>query len=267
MRLEYKYLIPVSLLSHIRSDLLPFLEMDKYAGDKDNKEYTVRSIYFDTPQMRYYFEKVEGIKIRKKVRIRSYDEYESDKTVFLEIKRKNQGYISKHRSKILLKDVDNILQDHKPEDYIINTGSNGKSLEDARMFLFYFKHENLRPSVLITYEREAFFGKFNKDLRITFDKNLRFLTHVDHSRLFEESDLQPALNDKLILEIKFRHSFPLWLQTILSRYNLQRLALSKYVICLEADKKNSINSILKKIKVSTLGSQQYVYPEVKDKSA
>jgi hypothetical protein len=264
MRLEYKYLIPVSMMEQIRNELIPYMNVDKYAGEKN--EYTVRSIYFDTPRMRYYFEKVEGQKIRKKVRLRSYNEYQPDKKVFLEIKRKNQGYIYKHRSIIQLKDADTFFQEHNPEDYIINTGTNGTSLEDAKMFLFYMKHENLRPSILITYDREPYTGKFTKDLRITFDKNLRFLTHVDHYRLFEETDMNFALEGKTILEVKFRKSFPDWLRILLSRFSLQRMALSKYVICLEGDKRNNINSILKKVKTSTLGSQQFMQPEVEDPS-
>ena len=52
----------------------------------------VNSLYFDTPEYSNFYEKVDGIKIRKKFRIRSYSHDKKDHpNLFLEMKgRKNQ---------------------------------------------------------------------------------------------------------------------------------------------------------------------------------
>ena len=48
------------------------------------------------------------------------------------------------------------------------------NISDAEKFLYYYVKGSLNPITLVTYEREAFFSKFDKSLRITFDKNIRY---------------------------------------------------------------------------------------------
>jgi len=237
MRLEYKYLIPASGFEKIRSEMLPYLKLDEYADRKDKKEYTVRSIYFDNPRWQYYIDKIEGLKDRKKLRVRGYNDSFGESLIFLEIKRKNQGFISKNRSPLLYGDLPKILETGNSKEYIFNSVSNSRSLNDAEKFLYYYTNDHLSPTILITYEREPFYYKFDKNLRITFDKNLRFLSFPEYDDLFEEEDLQKALKNYVILEIKFTCSFPSWMQNILTRYDLQRRPISKYTICIDQDRK------------------------------
>jgi len=68
MRLEYKYKIPVSKLDLLRKRISAFVEPDLQYHE--NSEYSVKSIYFDTSQLRFYNEKIEGLKDRRKIRIR-----------------------------------------------------------------------------------------------------------------------------------------------------------------------------------------------------
>lgn len=257
MHLEYKYLLPFSVYSKINCEMLPYLVPDKNTQGKTSNDYTVRSLYFDSPQLKYYFEKIEGIKIRKKIRIRVYDNYTPEKKAFLEIKRKNEGYVYKERAQLYFKNIDEFLETGEAENFIICPQSDGKAIGYARTFFYYLIQENLHPTILVTYEREPYYYKFDDDLRITFDKNLRYLSFTDHSELFEEKKLKPALNNKVIIEIKFNRTFPVWLKNIISRYGLQRQALSKYTICLQADKNIDLRRVSKKILISNSGSPQY----------
>jgi len=257
MYLEYKYLISTIDFKKIKSEMLPYLILDSNADKKTKKEYTVRSVYFDTLQWRYYFEKIEGIKIRKKVRIRAYDDYSENKLVFLEIKRKNENYVSKNRATLFLDNLEKLFTTRNVEEYIISRGENGEAKEDAKKFLFYLNSEKLKPTILITYDREPYSYKFDKSLRITFDKNLRFLTSVNHYNLFEEGKLQPALKNKVIIEVKFSHPYPHWLSNIFTRYSLQRKAISKYTICLDTDKDFNPSSNYKKLALSNSSSLQF----------
>jgi hypothetical protein len=65
MKYEFKYIVPVSLLDELREAIRPYVDYDPFAAVMENHEYTVRSIYFDTARFDYYFEKIDGYKIRK----------------------------------------------------------------------------------------------------------------------------------------------------------------------------------------------------------
>ncbi|MDP3683293.1 MAG: VTC domain-containing protein, partial [Ignavibacteria bacterium] len=118
-RLEYKYLVPEKLLPKIRTMVLAYMKYDPYAEIRPHKDYTVRSIYLETADLLCYREKYEGYKIRNKYRIRVYNESRVDSSVFLEIKRKNENFISKDRAKLYLKDLQSLLFSKNVEEYLI----------------------------------------------------------------------------------------------------------------------------------------------------
>ena len=234
MRLEYKYLIPIDHIKKFRSEIIPFLEYDKYAVDRAEKEYTVRSIYFDNRQLEYYHEKIDGIKSRKKVRIRGYNKLDGTNIVFLEIKRKNENFISKNRSPIYYKNLEALLEKGNIADFVLFSNLDDDYYKDGKIFFYNYFHKSLRPTTLVVYEREAYIGKFDESLRITFDKNLRYLAFPKICDLFNDSDLKLAMTNYIILEIKFAKGFPAWLQHAVTKYGLIRQSVSKYIICLDA---------------------------------
>ncbi len=234
MRLEYKYLVPIIYLKKFRSEIFPFMDFDKYALEREEKEYTVRSIYFDNRKLDYYNEKIDGIKVRKKIRIRGYNNLNGSNLVFLEIKRKNENFISKNRSPIYFENLDTLLEKGNIEDYVLFSNLEDEYFEDGKKFLYHYINKSLRPATLVVYEREAYTCKFDDRIRITFDKNLRYLAFPKISDLFEESRLKLAMFNNVILEIKFYGGFPMWLQNAVTKYRLIRQPVSKYVICLDA---------------------------------
>jgi len=233
-RLEYKYLVPKDLIGDIRAEMLPFVEIDSFADREDAKEYTVRSIYYDTLDFDCYVKKVEGIKVRKKFRIRGYNHPEGDSIVFLEVKRKYINYIGKNRAPLYKSNIDQFFLTKNMDKYIIPLSGIGEEQENARRFLYHFYKKSLRPTILIIYEREAFFGKFNKSLRLTFDKNLRSTIYPSSDQLFMEERIIHAMPKYLIFEVKFYNGLPDWLRNIVRTYDLRRMALSKYTICLDS---------------------------------
>ena len=70
-RYEFKYLINDSIANILYKDALNFMEQDKFALKTNG--YFVRSLYFDNNDYDNFFEKVDGIKFRKKFRIRTYN--------------------------------------------------------------------------------------------------------------------------------------------------------------------------------------------------
>ena len=122
-RVEFKYLAPKDLLEDIRRDLAPYVKVDALGGKNGNGEYTVRSIYYDTPQLECYDTKLDGLKVRNKFRIRGYDQPEADSLVFLEIKRKFANFIAKHRSPLRSRDLAAFLESTDIDEYILAKAS------------------------------------------------------------------------------------------------------------------------------------------------
>ena len=232
-RFEYKYLVPLEDLSRLRRAIAPFVALDKYAQN-ERGEYTVRSIYFDTFALDYYYQKLAGIKHRKKIRIRGYNERQHGSPLFLEIKRKDNMAISKQRAPILFRHAKDLFATGNIAQYIQSRNGSAGAAEDARRFFYHVYRHSLRPTALITYEREAFFQKFEDSVRITFDKNLRSSPFPALEDLFAQEQTAFSLKGYFILEAKFYRGIPSWLKTILEDFNLEREAVSKYTISIDA---------------------------------
>lgn len=243
-RLEYKYYIPLEYLDSLRRELLPFLVHDKFTNQRTVKEYTVRSIYLDTPDLLTYNQKLDGIKKRNKFRIRGYNEQTENSMVFLEIKRKYVDHISKDRAPILYSNLESFIESN---DISLIMNSSDDTLQRqtyAGNFLYYFHFYNLRPRTLVVYEREAMECKFGSGLRVTFDKNIRVKSSNSYSDLYTNEKLIPATKNQFVLEIKFRKIIPRWLPVIMKKYNIIRESVPKYAISVDS----SLNNILAKFK-------------------
>ena len=233
-RIEYKYLVPIGSVSKILNLLSPYLILDKYSAMMPNNEYTVRSIYFDTSELNFYHEKISGIKKRKKIRIRGYNKYQQDACIFLEIKRKNGPTIIKNRAAVNYSNLQNILESGDVSSYVISFPKITKSIENARKFLFHIHNSSLKPIVKNIYEREAYFHKFDKDWRVTIDKNLRSSLALNPQCLYEDNKTIPSLTNYSILEIKGSGDMPYVFRNTIANLGFSLRALSKYTICIES---------------------------------
>lgn len=237
LRFEYKYLMPNYLIIGFVKSIIPYVQYDKFALNQENKEYTVRSIYFDSHNYEAYHEKTEGIKDRKKIRVRVYNDREADAIAFLEIKRKYENHIFKNRAKVPYENIEEVFSTNDPIRFVV--GADSEEIDNASMFMFNINKKNMKPVALITYDRLAFFAKFNSMLRITIDKNLRAMISPNLSDIYENRNLVPCFLNKSILEIKFQHGFPNWLTKKIQLFRLNRYALSKYTICLDSLKNSN----------------------------
>ena len=230
-RFEYKFLIATDRVPEIRRALLPFLETDENVNG--SQDYAVHSIYFDTLSLDHYHQKEAGVYSRRKIRIRSYGKPDGDSTVFLEIKRKVDMSIAKNRAPVAYADLSALLSSGKVERYVMNGGRFPDAHDHAQQFLYNLHRFSLHPMALISYDREPYYRKFEPSLRITIDSNLRSAPHPSMKSLLQAAYM-PSLPGYAILEVKFRRAVPYWLQSILADFKLQRLALSKYCLGLDA---------------------------------
>lgn len=70
-RYGLKYLVPSEQVPDVRAELTARMERDRNAGPRG---YGVWSLYYDTDRLRFYYEKIEGLRFRRKLRVRRYGE-------------------------------------------------------------------------------------------------------------------------------------------------------------------------------------------------
>ena len=131
------------------------------------------------------------------------------------MKRKYDGVVYKRRIACKEGEIDELFSGGFKNSQI------GKELD--YFFRFY---GDLKPKMLIVYDREAFFGA-DGDLRVTFDKNVRYRTKDlnFHTSLAGESLLSAPL---VLLELKTGTALPLWLCETLCRERVKKQSFSKY---------------------------------------
>jgi hypothetical protein len=232
LRYERKYLVSNDMLEIVRKRILPFLAPDINGGitPGGTPQYTVRSIYLDSYDMECYHQKESGIKLRRKLRIRGYGQLHKNSRVVFEIKRKIGGRIRKHRSLFYFRNLIDVIDTGNVDKFVIKNGCEG-ALDDARRFFFHLKKKQYSPVNLVTYEREAYQGKFNSDVRVTFDKNIRSKVFPDYGELYDDKGLKPLFNNHFVMEIKyFTSEMPGWLRSIVHEFGLRNDAISKYTI-------------------------------------
>ena len=153
---------------------------------------TVSSVYFDSPDLCLYKERIVRHEGAQLFRIRWYGENKpkEDELVFLELKTHHEKWINsssvKERVNIREKDVSTFLsrihwsiQDAKVIVHAGNPELMGKDLDKAvdlllRMHELVIKH-NLRPCVRTKYQRLAFQSSDSNKLRLTVDRNISLI--------------------------------------------------------------------------------------------
>ena len=106
-RYEFKYILKKSLSDRIEDEVKNFMKHDGFVHKELDNRYFVRSLYFDNKFFSNFYEKVDGMKIRKKYRLRTYGEiFDSKVPIFLEVKGRYQERSYKNRTIINHKDLD-----------------------------------------------------------------------------------------------------------------------------------------------------------------
>jgi SPX domain protein involved in polyphosphate accumulation len=160
---------------------------------------SVNNIYWDTLNYDYYKNSVDGIAIRKKVRLRWYNDFEQMKNPIMEIKKK-KGHIG---SKIRY------------------TGEYAELFEKL-------KKQSLQPTLANSYRR-SYFKSFDQKIRITIDSDLEFWPV---SNLEIDVDKKKDL-EGLILEIKYQVSDALAASQVTNEIPFRVKSFSKYCRGLE----------------------------------
>lgn len=219
-RYENKYLIDSKAFYALYNRLLEYMELDEY--NKNDKFYSISNIYYDTEHDSLIRNSLAKPKYREKLRIRAYGIPEQDAKVYLELKKKVFGLVNKRRTALKLNEAYHFAGTGAvPElkDYM-----NKQVIQEIQYFLQRYE---LQPKVYLAYDRIALFCKNNRDLRITFDTNIR--TRRYDVKL-ENGDHGEQLMDRgqWLMEVKAEKTIPVWLSHMLSEHQMYRTSFSKY---------------------------------------
>ena len=88
-------------------------------------------------------------------------------------------------------------------------------------------YRDVAPRMMIAYDRTAFYSNTDRELRITFDRNIRFRTeNLDLSKGHYGERILPV--DQCVMEIKALCAMPLWLTDVLRDLKIYPGSFSKY---------------------------------------
>ena len=225
-RYEFKYFLRKNIANEIINHANKFMILDRFADAGIEKKYLVRSIYFEDDFNTNFEEKINGYRIRKKFRLRFYNEDLDKGPIFLETKGRNLERTYKIRAKLSHSDLDVIKQGKSLSNLLLKYP---KSIP-VKDFVFESCKKNLKPKILIDYERQPFVNKHGLYFRLTFDQNLsckKLNNNLKNSLLNNSIKCKAGFT---ILEVKFERSIPLWFHRIIQSYNLRRNSISKFVL-------------------------------------
>lgn len=216
-RHEWKHEISGSDLLTLRLRLGAVMQSDPYAVEG---KYQIRSLYFDTPADTALREKLDGVGVREKFRIRYYNG--DTRVVHLEKKSKWNSLGNKQGAVLTAWEAQAVVD-----------GSLDWMREHAhglvRELYAKMRINGLRPKTIVDYVREPFvYAPGNT--RVTFDYNIR--TGLGRTDFLNPDCLMvPAGDAPVILEVKWDAFLPDIIRDAVQLPGRSAGAFSKYAQC------------------------------------
>lgn len=212
-RYEIKYMLTQQQKQLLLQVMAPYMQIDAYGRT------TIRNVYFDTDNYRLIRRSLERPAYKEKLRIRSYCRAEETAPVFVELKKKYKGVVYKRRV---------VMPRQQAMQWLCGgAGCPEKSQIADEIDYFCSFYQNLRPTVFLSYEREAYYSLNGDDFRVTFDENI--LSRQEAICLGEDVWGTPLLQEGMVLmELKTPGGIPLWMTDFLTRQRLYKTSFSKY---------------------------------------
>lgn len=223
-RYELKYVVDASSHASLVADLRNFLVPDPHAGASG--VYSVTSLYYDSPDLEAYHSKIEGLRFRRKLRLRVYPPDGDVRRVtegHVEIKQRMNRTVQKRRLVLPLREAEALCRGDEPERSL-----DPLDAEVASEVRYMVRAQRLRPTCIVSYLRQAFVAeRFDSGMRVTFDSNLRGrMTALEIDRRgTNHFFLRP---DRLVLEVKVNERIPHFMVALLARHECVLTRLSKY---------------------------------------
>ena len=216
-RHEWKHELNYLDLLTIRQRLRAVMEPDPHAvGGK----YLIRSLYFDNPDDKALREKVDGVNMREKFRIRYYNGDPS--VIHLEKKSKRNGLGTKYSASLTGEEAQAIVDGDL--DWMMDSGRPLVQELYCKM-----RYQMLRPKTIVDYTREPFIYRPG-NVRVTFDYNIR--TGMSCTDFLNPKCITiPAGDSPILLEVKWDEYLPEIIRAAVQTPGRRESAFSKYAQC------------------------------------
>ncbi|MFD3427356.1 polyphosphate polymerase domain-containing protein [Nocardia fluminea] len=227
-RYEIKYLADERDIPQLRAALLAHMTLDANAATGG---YPVTSLYYDTRNLRFYWEKIEGLKFRRKLRLRLYGdpgEVTDHTEVFVEIKQRVNRVTQKRRIRLPYHQAHELCAGKLEETFPFRQQAFVNEVSELVTKL------DLQPTVTTGYNREAYVGiESDLGLRATIDHRVHGRDRDFH--LGAEAENRFIIPPHLcIIEIKANERIPYWIADLTARLNMSVVRISKYCQSVEA---------------------------------
>lgn len=214
-RRELKYIVNVVEMTKLKFSLGQIMIRDPHNGLKG---YRVRSLYFDTLYDSDFQEKIDGYDVRRKIRLRIYDE--DSEIVKLEVKTKKGD--SQRKYSLLLSRIESERMIAGDYTFLLERPEKIAQAIYTKMVTCCY-----RPKCIVEYDREAYIRDVN-DIRITFDQNIR-ATESDFNLFNNKMILYPvAPSGEITMEVKYNRFLISYIKENISTVDKQQIANSKY---------------------------------------
>ncbi len=217
-RIEKKYLLTPQQYRALSAELAPHMEPDAYG------RYSIGNLYYDTEDYALVRRSLEKPVYKEKLRLRSYGVPGEEDTVFLELKKKYRGVVYKRRVDLPLSAARAYLAGGPLP---VCRADQSQILAEIDYFRRFYRPE---AKVYLAYDREAYFDPDHPELRITFDRGIRWRTY-DLELAAGDEGAGLSIRDKVLMEIKIPGTMPLWLSRALSENGIFPTSISKYGCC------------------------------------
>ncbi|MEZ6037607.1 MAG: polyphosphate polymerase domain-containing protein [Planctomycetota bacterium] len=228
-RHEHKFLLPEAQALRALERVAGLLEPDRHAATKPGHSYPIASLYLDSPTDQLRGETLSGLCDRFKLRIRTYDD-QPQSPLFLEIKSR--------RDRVVLKDRCALPRDLLPAllrgevDALPEMAPRQRHALDE--FLRKMRTRRARPRCTVRYDRQAYVGRDDPDVRVTIDRRLRTIAETQPRVLIDDPRYRQVHLHGVVMEIKFTDRCPAWLAEAVRALGLSRRSFSKYATCAAA---------------------------------
>ena len=217
-RHEWEHEISRADLFAIRQRLRAVAETDPHAVDG---KYQIRSLYFDNLYDKALREKVDGVNLREKFRIRCYNGDTS--FLVLEKKSKINGLGTKFSARLTAGEAQRIV------DGDVDWMAEAADRPVVQELYCKMRSQGLRPTTIVDYTREPYIYRPG-NVRVTFDYDIRTgLRRTDF--LNPECPTIPAGNAPILLEVKWDSFLPSVIRDAVQTPGRRVTAFSKYAQC------------------------------------
>jgi SPX domain protein involved in polyphosphate accumulation len=193
------------------------MESDPHAIDG---KYHIRSLYFDNIDDKALREKIDGVNMREKFRIRLYNCDPS--VIHLEKKSKRNGLGTKYSANLTAEEAQKIVDG----DLEWMLSSDRPLVQELYCKMRY---QGLRPKTIVDYTREPFIFRPG-NVRVTLDYDIRTGLHCTDF-LNPDAVTIPAGDAPILIEVKWDEYLPSIIRDAVSMPDRRVSAFSKYAQC------------------------------------